>query len=162
LSAEYPDEVFACEGPPVQVDYVWGTAMLCRRDFLTEIGGLDERFFMYSEDEDLGRQATACGRTTVLVPSAGADHVGGASSSGHAPLAEARKAWATAQLLQKWHGHRAASAYSRLWRLAFALQWVVWTAKGKAAEGAAAREALRHFDRQRRTQRDRSRTGQSR
>ena len=43
------------------VDYLWGAALLVRRAFLEEIGGLDERFFLYSEDEDLGRQARARG-----------------------------------------------------------------------------------------------------
>ena len=51
-----------------------------RQAFLEQIGGLDERFFLYSEDEDLGRQARARGVKSLLVPRARAVHLGGAST----------------------------------------------------------------------------------
>ena len=62
------------------MDYLWGAALLMRRRFLDQIGGLDERFFLYSEDEDLGRQARARGYRALLVPRARARHIGGAST----------------------------------------------------------------------------------
>lgn len=145
LSAEYPEAVYEAAAGTREVDYLWGAALLCRRSFLDSIGGLDERFFMYSEDEDLGLQARSKGGCSLLVTTAAADHAGGASSEGMKPLAEARKAWATAQLLHKWRGRLAPCLFSWLWCLAFSLQWLIWTAKGMRAEGAAARAALRAY-----------------
>lgn len=84
------------------VDYVWGAAVLVRLDFLRAVGGLDERFFLYHEDEDLGRQAHATGRRVLLDTGARARHIGAVSSSGDTALAHARLLFATGQLLQKW------------------------------------------------------------
>jgi GT2 family glycosyltransferase len=89
-------------GRTLSVDYVWGAAVLVRRDFLLAIGGLDERFFLYHEDEDLGRQARAQGGLVLLVTGACAQHIGEVSSGGDAVLAHARMLFATSQLLDKW------------------------------------------------------------
>jgi N-acetylglucosaminyl-diphospho-decaprenol L-rhamnosyltransferase len=98
-------------GRPLPVDYLWGAALLCRRSFLVGIGGLDERFFLYSEDEDLGLQARRAGRSSLLVPAAKALHIGGHSSRGIQPLAAARLQFANAQLLAKWQGRGRALAF---------------------------------------------------
>ena len=45
----------------VDCDYPHGTAMLLRRQCLTEIGLFDERFFTYDEEADLGIRATRAG-----------------------------------------------------------------------------------------------------
>jgi GT2 family glycosyltransferase len=95
---------------PLPVDYLWGAALLVRRRFLSDIGGLDERFFLYSEDEDLGRRAQARGCRSFLVPRARAVHVGGVSTP-DAALALARVITANALLLEKWEGRRAAQLY---------------------------------------------------
>lgn len=44
-----------------RVDWVSGFCMLVRRDVLTSIGGLSERFFLYFEDVDLCERATEAG-----------------------------------------------------------------------------------------------------
>lgn len=69
LPAE-PYEVFA---PP-------GAAPLCRRSVMTELGGYDERFFLYYEDVDLSWRARLAGYRALLVPGARVVHLGGASS----------------------------------------------------------------------------------
>jgi GT2 family glycosyltransferase len=94
----------------VPVDYLWGASLLCRRSFLDEIGGLDERFFIYSEDEDLGRQAQLLGRRCLLVPAAVVAHVGGASTTDEA-RAQARIEWSTTLLFEKWRGRSVAAAF---------------------------------------------------
>jgi len=40
----------------VNIPYLSGCFMFCRTDVLREIGGFDERFFMYLEDTDLSRR----------------------------------------------------------------------------------------------------------
>jgi N-acetylglucosaminyl-diphospho-decaprenol L-rhamnosyltransferase len=94
------------------VDYLWGAAVLVRREFLRGSGGLDERFFMYHEDEDLGRQARAQGRRMLLVSAARARHVGAVSSRGHEVLAHARMLFATGQLLDKWSWRGSGAAFT--------------------------------------------------
>jgi len=89
-------------GRTLSVDYVWGAAVLVRREFLRATGDLDERFFLYHEDEDFGRRARAHGRRVLLVTGARAQHVGGVSSGGDAVLTHARVLFATSQLLDKW------------------------------------------------------------
>jgi len=95
---------------PVPVDYLWGAALLVRRSFLDEIGGLDSRFFMYSEDEDLGRSARARGLPVLLVPYARVVHVGGVSTGDRA-WARARMQAANRLLLEKWEGPAAARIF---------------------------------------------------
>lgn len=135
----------AAAAAPFAVDYLWGAALLARRRFLTEIGGLDERFFLYSEDEDLGRQARARGALSLLVPRARAGHVGGASTP-DAALAQARVIAANTLLLEKWEGHRAALVYRRGIGPVLGLRAAALRAAGRHAEAelaARTRRALR-------------------
>ena len=53
--------------------------MLVRRTALEQIGGMDERFFLYCEDTDLCRRIWDAGLTVRYTPDAVARHVGGAS-----------------------------------------------------------------------------------
>jgi GT2 family glycosyltransferase len=122
---------------PQPVDYLWGAALLCRRRFLDEVGGLDERFFLYSEDEDLGRQARARQARSLLVPGAVVRHVGGASTPDDA-LAQARVELSTARLLQKWDGPGAARAFLLGIRPVLALRACALTLAGRRVEAAGA------------------------
>ena len=90
---------------PVDVGYLYGAAMLVDRRFLGACGGLDERFFLFAEDEDLCRQARMAGRRVVLDGRAEAAHVGGASCA-DGPLIEAQRLFSTWRLFQKWGGRR--------------------------------------------------------
>ena len=61
-------------------DWVSGSCMLVRRDVLERIGGLDEGFFLYSEDTDLCRRIRDAGLAIRYEPRATATHAGGASA----------------------------------------------------------------------------------
>lgn len=61
-------------------DWVSGACMLVRRSALEELEGLDEAFFMYSEDIDLCRRLRAAGYEIVFEPDAVVQHLGGASA----------------------------------------------------------------------------------
>jgi N-acetylglucosaminyl-diphospho-decaprenol L-rhamnosyltransferase len=52
------------------VGWLSGSCLLLRRDAFNQIGGFDERYFMYMEDVDLGDRLTAAGWQNVYVPSA--------------------------------------------------------------------------------------------
>ena len=64
-----------------QVDFVIGACMLLRRQVYEEVGGFDERFFMYAEEADWQRRMQNIGWKTVFVPSACVTHLGGASGA---------------------------------------------------------------------------------
>ena len=59
---------------PVDVDAVTGAAMAIRRDVVTEIGLLDEDFFVYFEDIDFCLRAKEAGYRVVYLPQAVAQH----------------------------------------------------------------------------------------
>jgi N-acetylglucosaminyl-diphospho-decaprenol L-rhamnosyltransferase len=68
-------------GPPTTVDWVSGACMAVRTELLRELGGLDQGYFMYYEDEELCLRAWQRGARVCYVPAVEAIHVGGASSS---------------------------------------------------------------------------------
>lgn len=68
-------------GAPFAVDFVLGATLLVRSDALTQVGLLDEGYFMYCEEMDWQRRAAQAGWRVFCVPAARVMHVGGASSS---------------------------------------------------------------------------------
>ncbi len=73
-----PDEL---AGPHPEVDWVVGASLAIDRNAFREAGGFDERFFMYSEDEDLCRMLRESGRSVHLLTGTQVRHVGGGSAS---------------------------------------------------------------------------------
>ena len=63
----------------IELEWASATALLCRRRAWEEVGGLDEGFFLYYEDCDLGLRLRRRGWRIYLLPTAQAQHVGGAS-----------------------------------------------------------------------------------
>jgi N-acetylglucosaminyl-diphospho-decaprenol L-rhamnosyltransferase len=63
------------------VDWVSGAALWLRRDALDEIGGWDERYFMYMEDTDLCWRLRGAGWNVLYEPAGTVMHVGGVSTS---------------------------------------------------------------------------------
>lgn len=106
------------------VPAVSGAFLLFRRSEFLDAGGFDPGYFMYSEDTDLSARAHRLGRPPLLVPTAGAVHDNGASSStaGKAEMVlrgkctyvrknwSPRRARAAVALLQAGVGLRAAGA----------------------------------------------------
>ena len=64
---------------PQAVDWATGAVLLVSRRCHEELGGWDERFFLYSEETDLSLRARDRGWLTVYEPDATAEHVGSAS-----------------------------------------------------------------------------------
>jgi GT2 family glycosyltransferase len=100
-------------GPRLR-DYLPGACALYRLADLRATGGLDERYFMYGEDVDLGQRLRRAGRKVVWVPWTRVVHHASASSGGgRAPMRKFMTAANTARFLRA-HGT------AKLW-LAFAL-----------------------------------------
>lgn len=63
-----------------EVDWLSGSTLMARREFIQQVGPLDESFFMYCEDVDWGYRAKAAGWKSVYYPGATVSHRIGASS----------------------------------------------------------------------------------
>ncbi len=70
----------ADDGDTIEVDWVDGAAMFARKDTLDQVGGLDEGYFMYSEEMDWQRRVRDAGWEIVYYPEAQVYHHRGASS----------------------------------------------------------------------------------
>ena len=81
--AAWTDELIRDPGVyerPGTPEWVSGACMLVRRDAYAQVGGFDERLFLYCEDTDLCRNLWEAGYTVRFEPAALVRHVGGASS----------------------------------------------------------------------------------
>ncbi|MEZ5964956.1 MAG: glycosyltransferase family 2 protein [Planctomycetota bacterium] len=99
---------------PQAVDYLPGACALYRRADLEALGGLDESYFMYMEDADLGARLRARGRKILWLPWVAVEHDASASSGGgRSPMRKFMTARNAAHYLRR-HGT------AKLW-LAFVL-----------------------------------------
>lgn len=62
-----------------EVDWAVGAILLIDAECFGRLGGIDESYFLYSEETDFSLRAKDAGWTTVYTPTAGAMHVGGGS-----------------------------------------------------------------------------------
>lgn len=100
-----------------------GSCILTSVDALTEIGSLDERFFIFFEDTDLGRRLADAGRPSVLCEEAAIIHFG------HRTVSKQPGARMEQQMLRsrylyflKHHGRPTAEIVSTFVRTALALR----------------------------------------
>lgn len=106
------------------VDWIVGAAMFVRRRVYEQIGGLDEGFFMYCEELDWCRRATAAGWQIVYHPVAEVMHYEGRSSEQAVASRHIRFFSSRVRYTRKYHG-RLAAACLRAWLLAtFVWQWL--------------------------------------
>jgi len=118
------------EGAISEVDWVVGAAMLVRREAYEQVGGLDEGFFMYSEELDWCRRMKSAGWTVVYFPLARIIHHE-AKSSGQVPAAtHIRFNTSKVRYYRKYHGPLAAEALRWFLLGNFAVQLVLEWAKG--------------------------------
>jgi GT2 family glycosyltransferase len=66
---------------PQYPDWVSGACLLVRRADAEAVGGLDERYFMYTEDVDFCAAIRARGRTILFVPGVEVVHLRGRSAA---------------------------------------------------------------------------------
>jgi GT2 family glycosyltransferase len=83
--------------------FLGGAVLLLRREALTDIGVLDERFFLYGEDEDWQKRACARGWRVRYCPEVAAVHFAGGTEHDPARL-QLRLHAATERYLRKWYG----------------------------------------------------------
>lgn len=111
------------------VPWAIGACLLLRRSVVDEVGGLDERFFVYAEDLEWCHRATRAGHRVRFVPSVEVRHVG--NRSGAQRYGEDRTAaWLgnTLRFARVAHGPAWTAAYAALNGGATVSRWVASTA----------------------------------
>ncbi|MCA9969970.1 MAG: glycosyltransferase family 2 protein [Anaerolineales bacterium] len=112
------------------VDWVMGASLMTRRAVLAQVGGLDEAYFMYSEELDWCRRIKDAGWRVVYLPTAVVVHHEGKSSEQAVTARHVNFNRAKLRYFRKFHG-RAAAGLIRLVLLAnYAWQLLLEAAKG--------------------------------
>lgn len=62
------------------IDAVSGACFACRKSFLDQIGGFDEKYFLFFEEFDLAKAAQRLGQKVYFDSSIAVEHVGGIST----------------------------------------------------------------------------------
>jgi len=115
---------------PAEVDWLVGAALFVRRAAWEQVGGLDEGFFMYSEELDWQRRLRAARWRVVHLPAACVIHAEARSSAQVPAATHIRFNTSKVRYVRKYHG-AVAAATLRWWLLAqFAVQLVVEAVKG--------------------------------
>ncbi len=123
----------------VEIDWAVGAALMVRRAVVEQVGGLDESFFMYSEELDWCRRIRSAGWQVVYLPSARIVHHEGRSSAQVPAATHIRFNASKVRYVQKYHG-RLAAALLRWYLLAgFAAQLIVEWLKGRLGHKRALR-----------------------
>lgn len=94
---------------PVRVDMAQGACLILRREALRQVGMLDERFFMYTEEVDLCLRLRKAGWRIHWVPWAEVTHYGG-QSTGQSSEAMFLELYKSKILFFRKHYGRAATA----------------------------------------------------
>jgi N-acetylglucosaminyl-diphospho-decaprenol L-rhamnosyltransferase len=75
---------------PVCAEFLSGAAFMVRTDVAKKIGGFDESFFLFYEDDDFCWRVADAGFSLILEPAATAMHLGGTSTPPSARIAYRR------------------------------------------------------------------------
>lgn len=118
---------------PHRVEVIKGACLLLRREALDQIGLLDERYFMYTEEVDLCYRLVLAGWELYWLPKALVIHYEGQSAKQIAESMYVQLYRSKVQFFRKYGGERRARLFKRLLRLAY------WPRLTAAALGALLR-----------------------
>jgi N-acetylglucosaminyl-diphospho-decaprenol L-rhamnosyltransferase len=113
-----------------EVDWVQGAAMLIRRGVYEQVGGLDEAYFMYSEELDWCRRIRMAGWSIVYLPTAQVTHYQGKSSEQASTRRHINFNRAKLRYYQKYHGRGTATALRIFLLLNYLFQLLLEAGKG--------------------------------
>ncbi len=119
------DRFYASDLPddrPTPVDWLTGAALFLRRAVYQQVGGLDEGFFMYSEELDWQRRIHAAGWEIHWVPAAQVVHYEGKSSAQVPAATHIRFQRSKIRYYRKYHGPLLAASLRAFLLLSFAQQ----------------------------------------
>lgn len=102
LTRYYVEDV--ADGETAVVDWVMGACMLTRRDIWQQVGGMDEAYFMYSEELDWCRRIKQAGWDVIYLPTAQIIHYSGKSSEQAVTARHINFNRAKLRYFRKYHG----------------------------------------------------------
>jgi len=127
VEKHYPGERHAkqeLKGLTGDIAWVLGASMIGRRSIIENLGGFDEQFFLYGEDQDLCLGARKAGWAIGLIPDAVVVHWGGQSERNNLPVEVWKKKFkAETVFFEKHYPKKAVVAIQRanliqaLWRI---------------------------------------------
>ena len=131
---------------PGTAEWISGCCMLLRREAVASVGGLDEGFFLYSEEIDLFKRLATAGWRAGFEPRATARHIGYQSADRHAT--ERIRAISRVRYARKHHGRLVAALEAwgvALGALVHAAAWIrrPARARGNLLAAWAAMRAVR-------------------
>jgi hypothetical protein len=97
------------DGEPAVVEWVMGACLMTRQEVVIQVGGLDEAYFMYSEELDYCRRIHEAGWQVVYYPQARVTHLSGKSSEQAVTQRHINFNRAKLRYFRKYHGRLAAS-----------------------------------------------------
>lgn len=109
------------------VDWVVGACCLVRRETYEQVGGFDERFFMYAEETDWERRMRAAGWEIGFAPSAEVVHLGGASGATERAKTNSHFFDSLDRYEQKHHGFLGLVSVRAAMTVGSAVRLVLWT-----------------------------------
>jgi len=98
------------DGAVLDVDWVKGAALMARRKAIEQVGRMDERFFMYSEELDWCRRFREAGWRVVYLPAAQIVHYEGKSSEQVLPARHIHFQTSKVRYFRKYYGRVTAEA----------------------------------------------------
>jgi hypothetical protein len=96
------------DGDPAVVEWVMGACLMTRQEVVAQVGGLDEKYFMYSEELDYCRRIHEAGWQVVYYPQARVTHLSGKSSEQAVTQRHINFNRAKLRYFRKYHGRLAA------------------------------------------------------
>ena len=112
------------------VDWVTGACIMAPQKVIEEVGGLDEGYFMYSEELDWCRRIKEAGWRVVYDPAAQVIHYVGQSSEQATTARHINFQQAKLRYFRKYHGSSRAAVLRQFLLLSYASQIAVEGAKG--------------------------------
>jgi GT2 family glycosyltransferase len=107
------------------VEVIKGACLMLRQAALAQVGGLDGRYFMYTEEIDLCYRLLQAGWTLHWVPSAQVIHYGAVSTRQIAETMYLQLYLSKIQFCRKFGGERRVSRFKTLLALAYMPRWAV-------------------------------------
>lgn len=124
---------FALDVPDAEtadVDWVMGASLMTRRSIVEQVGGLDEAYFMYSEELDWCRRIKSAGWRVVYFPKAKIVHHLGKSSEQAVTHRHINFNRAKLRYFRKYHGRGTAFVLRCFLLIGFAQQLLLEVVKG--------------------------------